>query len=565
MTETASIVSVGLRWIGRLQKLFLTAALIGLAVFGYLHREAMFEAWSALRPGPVLLAGACMLGLHLFVVLSFHALHRGLGIQRPFGQGLKSYFLRLPGRFLPGGVWHSFMRYADLHSDQAASANRVGLVAATEFGVVAVTGLTLAGLFGFCVFAPRSNPYVLSALVLMAGIGLGVTFVALSCKRAAVVTRPGWFGAGVLLMAFAWIAASLTFFTLAASAPQSMLPACNVAEVTAAYLGAASLGYVAVFAPQGWGVTESVLGWISPCDASVPTLVAAVFAYRLVSLVSDAFIFLVAAGADVLGSRPIGRGTQPEARGGDSKYQHDFSLIHPEMYDRVVRERKAQTILCVLREALGGAIADARLLNIGSSSGLMDGVFASALQEVVGVDIDEQAITFARKTCRHPNLRFEVADGMALPFADKSFDVVVCSQVYEHVPDPRRLMSEIRRVLRPGGFCYFAATNRYIVVEPHYRLWFLSWLSPVWADRYLRLMRRGEHYYERMQPHAGLRRLVQDFNVTDYTVAILREPSRYAFDYLLRPGTLAQRAALLVATCLPGLCPGYVWLLYRRA
>jgi SAM-dependent methyltransferase len=42
-------------------------------------------------------------------------------------------------------------------------------------------------------------------------------------------------------------------------------------------------------------------------------------------------------------------------------------------------------------------------------------------------------------------------DGLALPFRDEVFDSVLCNQVLEHVPEPGRLLAEIRRVLRPGG------------------------------------------------------------------------------------------------------------------
>jgi SAM-dependent methyltransferase len=45
--------------------------------------------------------------------------------------------------------------------------------------------------------------------------------------------------------------------------------------------------------------------------------------------------------------------------------------------------------------------------------------------------------------------RLDVTD---LPYSEGSFDVVVCSHVLEHVPDDRRAMSELRRVLRPGGY-----------------------------------------------------------------------------------------------------------------
>jgi SAM-dependent methyltransferase len=43
------------------------------------------------------------------------------------------------------------------------------------------------------------------------------------------------------------------------------------------------------------------------------------------------------------------------------------------------------------------------------------------------------------------------ADLCDLPFEDRSFDLVICSHVLEHIPDDRKAMSEMRRVLKPGG------------------------------------------------------------------------------------------------------------------
>ena len=49
------------------------------------------------------------------------------------------------------------------------------------------------------------------------------------------------------------------------------------------------------------------------------------------------------------------------------------------------------------------------------------------------------------------NVSFRVADGMALPFGDGTFDVVHAHQVLQHVPDPVGMLREMRRVTRPGG------------------------------------------------------------------------------------------------------------------
>jgi SAM-dependent methyltransferase len=86
------------------------------------------------------------------------------------------------------------------------------------------------------------------------------------------------------------------------------------------------------------------------------------------------------------------------------------------------------------------------------------------------------------------------ADVLRLPVADGSLDFVLLNHLYEHVGDSGALFRETWRVLRPGGRAYVTAGSRLAVVEPHYRLPFLSWLPRPAASAYLRLSGRGRRY-----------------------------------------------------------------------
>ena len=55
-----------------------------------------------------------------------------------------------------------------------------------------------------------------------------------------------------------------------------------------------------------------------------------------------------------------------------------------------------------------------------------------------------------------PNLDFVQGDAASMPFADASFDFVLCASLIEHVPQPEELVAEIRRVLDGGGLCYLS-------------------------------------------------------------------------------------------------------------
>jgi 2-polyprenyl-6-hydroxyphenyl methylase/3-demethylubiquinone-9 3-methyltransferase len=99
---------------------------------------------------------------------------------------------------------------------------------------------------------------------------------------------------------------------------------------------------------------------------------------------------------------------------------------------------------------VGELRAGDRVLDLGSGAGDFTAEIAGAGFEVVGVDVAEAAIARARS--RHPGLDFLAApiDG-PLPLEDGAFDLVWASEVIEHVADTARWLSEVRRVLAPGG------------------------------------------------------------------------------------------------------------------
>jgi 2-polyprenyl-3-methyl-5-hydroxy-6-metoxy-1,4-benzoquinol methylase len=246
-------------------------------------------------------------------------------------------------------------------------------------------------------------------------------------------------------------------------------------------------------------------------------------------------------------------------------YQTGFSHDNVRMYAVADRRRKAETMIAVLRDHFGPALAEQRLLNVGCSTGIIDRVLAEAVAGTVGIDIDAEAIAYANAQPGDGRSRFAVMDAMRMDFADAAFDIAICSQVYEHMPDARRMMQEVFRVLRPGGVCYFAATNRLCLIEQHYRLPFLSIIPVPLAHWYLRLLRRGRHYYERHLTVWGLRRLTQCFERIDYTARLVREPERFGTAYMVGTRNLKNMIVRAVLRGAYWAFPGYVWLLRKPA
>jgi len=100
-----------------------------------------------------------------------------------------------------------------------------------------------------------------------------------------------------------------------------------------------------------------------------------------------------------------------------------------------------------------------KVLDIGTGSGdlirLIQPVF-SENTHITGIDPSDEALTEARRLNTSPNFEFLKMEGEKLGFADGSFDVVCLSNAMHHVADPSKTFSEMKRVLKPGGFLLIA-------------------------------------------------------------------------------------------------------------
>jgi ubiquinone/menaquinone biosynthesis C-methylase UbiE len=156
--------------------------------------------------------------------------------------------------------------------------------------------------------------------------------------------------------------------------------------------------------------------------------------------------------------------------------------------DHESRYRKARKIEALLARRKN--LAGARLLDIGTGSGLV----AEYFLERVGPAGAVAAVDRVRQLRTEAPIEFHATEDTTLPFADESFDIVISNHVIEHVGgrrDQKNHLEEIRRVLKADGLLYLAVPNLWGMVEPHYRLPFLSWLPRPIASGLVRLSGRG--------------------------------------------------------------------------
>ena len=96
--------------------------------------------------------------------------------------------------------------------------------------------------------------------------------------------------------------------------------------------------------------------------------------------------------------------------------------------------------------------ADARVIEVGSGAHGLIFCFGSE----TGVGVDPLAVSYGRLfPVWQRTAKTVAARGESLPFADESFDVVLCDNVVDHAESPKRIVGELARVLAPGGLLYF--------------------------------------------------------------------------------------------------------------
>ncbi|MCJ8275732.1 MAG: class I SAM-dependent methyltransferase [Bdellovibrionales bacterium] len=100
-------------------------------------------------------------------------------------------------------------------------------------------------------------------------------------------------------------------------------------------------------------------------------------------------------------------------------------------------------------------VSSGKLLDIGCGSGWSSYLFAQHGFETTGVDLHSNG--FDHETSE--KLKFQTEDAQNLSFNDESFDVVCTNECLEHVPDPQKALSEMTRVLKPGGYLVIIGPN----------------------------------------------------------------------------------------------------------
>lgn len=169
----------------------------------------------------------------------------------------------------------------------------------------------------------------------------------------------------------------------------------------------------------------------------------------------------------------------------------DFYTYYEKQSSSEAARQRFGLIHATLLRALGQPPGALRVGDIGCGAGTQCQLWARMGHKVSGVDINEALITLARERAQRAGLsiRFAVASATALPWDDHSLDLCIAPELLEHVADWATCLSEMVRVLRPGGALFVSTSNLLCPIQEEFDLPLYSWYPPFLKHRFEHLAR----------------------------------------------------------------------------
>jgi len=228
------------------------------------------------------------------------------------------------------------------------------------------------------------------------------------------------------------------------------------------------------------------------------------------------------------------------------------------------RGSKARKIITILKDHFGILKKEWTCIDVGCGSGEITLALASTFFTTIGIESNFELLRENTQKNMIVGLNFILADGLHIPVADGSIDVIVCAQVYEHVPDPQKLVHEIWKKLKSGGVCFFSGPNKWSLIEDHYWLPFLSWMPKNIANVYMRLFKRGPEYDIRPMSYWKLRKMLQNFKIIDYSTKIIGDPHKYSMDESSRASAIIAHIPISLLRFFSPFLPNFNWILIKQ-
>lgn len=130
------------------------------------------------------------------------------------------------------------------------------------------------------------------------------------------------------------------------------------------------------------------------------------------------------------------------------------------------------------------------VLDVGCGGGVFSEAMAANKANVTAIDLAEESLEVAKLHLYESQFKIDYINQSVEEFADNhiaQFDVIVCMEMLEHVPDPQSIVDACAKILKPGGWLFLSTINR----SPKAMM-----LGIFMAEHVLGLVPKGTHHYE---------------------------------------------------------------------
>ncbi|MBS0193789.1 MAG: hypothetical protein JSR34_06050 [Proteobacteria bacterium] len=272
------------KWLALARKLFIPIALGFLAYSAWRASGRLAPLLATLSIRYLLLAWACWIAAQWIGPLTTVAFARILGLSLGYRELSLITVLRLPAKYLPGGIWQSVARFEAYRRLEVGKSDSLSILVAEHLlalGVSVAIGAALLLRLEGIEFLRGAAAWALGgAAMLLAGTVLGL----LKARGGGIKTFVEIVMA-IFSTALFWVAATASFCAYWAAAFD--LGGAEVMRVAACYLLSWAAGFVVLFAPQGLGVFEWVAGHLMASAWPLSVTVTAVAGFRLVTIFAD--------------------------------------------------------------------------------------------------------------------------------------------------------------------------------------------------------------------------------------------------------------------------------------
>lgn len=155
--------------------------------------------------------------------------------------------------------------------------------------------------------------------------------------------------------------------------------------------------------------------------------------------------------------------------------------VSKNLLQRIWHTRKLKTALELIDNS---GTKPKNILDVGCASGWMLSKISEKYPKAqcTGVDVYKKAIEHGQKL--YKNLRLISVDAHKLPFKDKFFDLVICAELLEHVENPQKVLSEIKRILVPNGIAIVEMDSGSFLFRMVW-YWWTNVRHGVWRDSHI--------------------------------------------------------------------------------